>query len=182
VPEATTTVHGLNIRNGGLTATTVQVIVKSVFKAGPPQQNVDRVNVNDAPPKPPYVNLMIDGQNYSNVTLEAPLANDVGKKPKPADVAAVLAARRPGKHHTRGPKAFTTLADDTNSLLKLQHVNTPADRSFGFVDAPFGRVYFAEWIEQEDRQITAGLRVVLTGDVEGEIVIADPGWNGGFYP
>jgi hypothetical protein len=170
--ETTTraTVTGLNIM-GKLLADKVEVIVTSIFDPNPTKKKVIDVKVNPTP----YLNLTIDGDDYSKVVFDRALAKKAG-----TNHTGFRGGLSPTKHQLdKLKKAHLTVAND-NSQPSGKKLNS-AKPDFGFVDKPWGRIYFAEWIQEEERQSITGLRVVLNNPV-GEIVVADPGWNGGFYP
>jgi hypothetical protein len=169
--KVTTTVTGLNICNGRLKADKVELIVTATFDGS--SQSLVKVDVNANP----YTKLSIDNQDYSNVGLDQAMADGAGKDHRKFRKETLKS--RKGKYHThwRG-RAHTTLAKG-DSRLKFD-----ADTfAYAFVDVPgCGRVYFAEWSQEEDWQRLVGLRIVLEAPNQGEIVIADPDWNGQFYP
>jgi len=171
VSEARTTVTKLNILNR-LTAEKIELMLRFTF-----DQNGQRLISVDITDKP-YTRLVIDGQNYDNVSMERNVADEAGKDH--GRFRRDLPTLRPNAHHIQQTHhtAYTTLAADPGGRLR----SMPQDH--GYVDvANFGRVYFGEWSEHLHRQNITGLRVVLdTPTVKGEIVIADPGGNGQFYP
>jgi hypothetical protein len=196
VTEATTTVNGLKILKDltglidpdkGVIEAKVDLMVTSTFGNNPNKPT--KVTVTNKPYNVLTVVTKIGdpGDDYSKVRLNEVRANKAGTNHsdfRDNDLPGIP------NHHPLNPdkleKVHLALADDANSP-PLE--NDLAAKEFSFVDLKdaagvvYGRVYFGGWIEEENRQIVTGLRVVLhTGDVKGEIVIADPGWNGGFYP
>ncbi len=171
VSEARATVTKLNILSG-LFADKIDLGLKFTFDQN--SQQLISVEVTEKP----YTGLVIDGQNYDNVTMERAVADAAGRDHNA--FRGNLPSLRPSAYHVQQThqSAYTTLAVDPRARLR----SMPQDH--GFLDVPnFGRVYFGEWSEHLHRQNITGLRVVLdTPTVKGEIVIADPGGNGQFYP
>ena len=172
--ENTVTVTGLNILNR-VTARKLEVRLRFIATANPEKLTVE-VTAN------PYEELLIDGQNFSDVVFESDLALAAGEDHGKFR-SQELPARRRGKHHIHKKldTAFTTLSRDPKGRLTSE----PTEHGYLAV-ADLGRIYFGEWAEEEDWQGVVGLRVALDSvqpQARGEIVIADwLGNNGQFYP
>jgi hypothetical protein len=165
-----TTVNGLNVCSGKVKADKVELVVTATFDIG--TESLDDVRVD---PTNPYDNLQIDNNPFGNISLAKVKASDAGKNHRKFRKDNHRNGK--GKYHThwRG-KAHTTLAND-DARLKF------SDFDYAYVDVPgCGRVYFAEWSEEEDWQRVVGLRIKLASPNQGEIVIADPDFNGYFFP
>jgi len=175
---ALTTVTGLNILNRRITANKVEVELTFTFTENP--QKLDDVNVSVV-----YDGLTIDGGDFPQALMDEALAKKAGKDHGNLDKHLKDAKKEKHHHKTKNGKTFTSLAKekDLGGDERLRYEPEDHSKEYAFVDvADLGRVYFAEWVEAEAWQSITGLRIKLTGDPKGEIVIADPIGNGQFFP
>ncbi len=170
--EALTTVTGLNIL-GKIAAKKVEVGLTFTFTETP--QKLHSVDVSVV-----YDGLTLDGGDFSEVLVDKKLADDSGKDHGNLDKYLKAAKKENLNRKTRNGKTFTSLAKEDP---RLKYAPPTHATEYAFVDVTdVVRVYFAEWVEAEEWQSITGLRIKLTGNPSGEIVIADPIGNGQFFP